>query len=153
MVILWAFHFSVVILALNPPKSGQIANKGFMIYYGRYRSQLAILESPKQNSCSNLLNWRIVSPPGVHNVIKKWSDGISLLQAANFSNVFSNCQRTIPGWLTLFYISPFSQNGEIRGWQQYALAIMLKIIWIRMFGGSRILNITKKNHLKRFLQL
>ena len=47
---------SVVILALNPRKSGQIANKGFLIYYGRYRSQLAILRSPKQNSCSNWLN-------------------------------------------------------------------------------------------------
>ena len=47
---------SVVILAINPRKSGQIANKGFIIYYGRYRSQLAILKSPKQNSCSNLLN-------------------------------------------------------------------------------------------------
>ena len=40
---------SVVILALNPRKSGQIA-KGFMIYYGTYRSKLAILKSPKQNS-------------------------------------------------------------------------------------------------------
>ena len=28
---------SVVILALNLRKSGQIANKGFMIYYGTYR--------------------------------------------------------------------------------------------------------------------
>ena len=47
---------SVVILALNPRKFGQIANKGFMIYYGKFRSQLKILKSPKQNSCSNLLN-------------------------------------------------------------------------------------------------
>ena len=46
--------WSVVILALNPWKSGQIANKGFMIYYGRYRSQLAILKSSKQNSLLNL---------------------------------------------------------------------------------------------------
>ena len=38
---------SVVILVLNPRKSGQIF---FMIYYGRYRSKLAILKSPKQNS-------------------------------------------------------------------------------------------------------
>ena len=41
--------FSVVILALSPRKSEQIANKGCMIYCGRYRSQLAILKSPKQN--------------------------------------------------------------------------------------------------------
>ena len=47
---------SVVIRALNPRKSGQTANKGFMIYYGRYRSKVAILKSPKQNFCSNLLN-------------------------------------------------------------------------------------------------
>ena len=31
----------MVILALNPRKSGQIANKGFMIYYDRYRSHAA----------------------------------------------------------------------------------------------------------------
>ena len=62
MVGLW--YYSVVILALNPRKSGQIANKGFMIYYGRYRSQVAILKSSKQNSCSNLLNWRIVIRQG-----------------------------------------------------------------------------------------
>ena len=43
---------SVVILTLKPRKSGQIANKGFMIYYDRYKSQLALLKSPKQNSCS-----------------------------------------------------------------------------------------------------
>ena len=50
------YTIRVVILALNPRKSGQIANKGFMIHYGRYRAQLAILKSPKQNPCSNLLN-------------------------------------------------------------------------------------------------
>ena len=64
-------YSSVVILVLNPRKSGQIANKGFMIYYGRYRSQLAILKSPKQNSCSNLLNCQTVSQPWVYNVMKK----------------------------------------------------------------------------------
>ena len=47
---------SVIILALNTQKSGQIANKGFMIYYCRYMSQLAVLKSLKQNSSSNLLN-------------------------------------------------------------------------------------------------
>ena len=47
---------SVIILALNTRKSGQIASKGFMIYYGRYRSQLAVMKSLKQNSSSNFLN-------------------------------------------------------------------------------------------------
>ena len=99
---------------LNPRKSGQIANKGLMIYYGRYRSQLAILKNPKQNSCSNLLNWRIVSQRGVHNVMKKWSDGIFYKQT-NFKNVFSNCQRTIlPGWLTLFYMSLFCRIAKFK---------------------------------------
>ena len=41
--------YSVVILALNSRKSGQIANKGFMIYYGRHMAQLALLKSLKQN--------------------------------------------------------------------------------------------------------
>ena len=50
------WFYSVVILSLNPRKSRKIAHKGFMIYYGRYRSQLAILKNPKQNSCSNLLH-------------------------------------------------------------------------------------------------
>ena len=46
--------FSVVILVVNPWISGQSANKGFMIYYGGYRSQLSIQKSPKQNSCTIL---------------------------------------------------------------------------------------------------
>ena len=54
--IILKIHVSVVILETNLRKSGQIANKSFIIYYGTYRSQLAILKSPKQNSCSNLLN-------------------------------------------------------------------------------------------------
>ena len=29
-------------------------------------------------------------------------------------NVFSNCQRTIPGCLTLFYMLLFLQNSEIQ---------------------------------------
>ena len=40
------FPHSVVILA---KKSRQIANKGLMFYYGRYRSQLTLLKSSKQN--------------------------------------------------------------------------------------------------------
>ena len=71
---------SVVILALNSRKSGQIANKGFMMYYGRYRSKLEIMKSPKQNFCLNLVELTN-SQPMVHNVMKKWSDCISLLQA------------------------------------------------------------------------
>ena len=43
---------SVVILALNSQKYGQIADKGLMIYYGRYRSQLTLMKNLKQNSCS-----------------------------------------------------------------------------------------------------
>ena len=39
---------SLVIMA---KKFGQIANKGFMIYYGGYRYQLTFLKSLKQNSC------------------------------------------------------------------------------------------------------
>ena len=42
--------YSVVILA---KKSGQISNKGFMMYFGLYRSQLTFPKSPKQNSFSN----------------------------------------------------------------------------------------------------
>ena len=38
----------IISVALNSRKSGHIANIGFMIYYGSYRSQLAILKSPKQ---------------------------------------------------------------------------------------------------------
>ena len=49
-VLFFLLHTSVVILAPNPRKSGQIANKGFMIFYGRYRSQLAILKSHKQKT-------------------------------------------------------------------------------------------------------
>ena len=109
------FSASVVILVLNPRKSGEIANKGFMIYYGRYSSQLVILKSPRQSSCSNLLNWRIVSPPGVHDEMKKNGMMAYLCcKQTDLRNVFSNCQRTIPEWLTLFYMSPFSQNGEIQ---------------------------------------
>ena len=44
---------SVVILAKI---SGQIANKGFKTYYGKYRPQLTFPTSPKQNSCSNSRN-------------------------------------------------------------------------------------------------
>ena len=47
-VVIIDYIISVVIMALNSRKSGQITNKGFMIYYGSYRSQIAILKSPKQ---------------------------------------------------------------------------------------------------------
>ena len=120
---------SVVILALSPRKSRQIANKGFMIYYGRYRSQLAILKSPKENSCSNLLSWRKVSPPGVHKWLKNGVMAYLCYKQTNFSNVFSNCQRTIPGWLTLFYMSLFLQNGEIQDGRN-ALAIMIEMTYL-----------------------
>ena len=109
-----ALIYSVVILALNPRKSGQIANKSFMIYYDRYRSHLAIFKSPKQNSCSNLLNWRIVSQPGVHNVMKNGVIAYFCYKQTNFRNVFSNCQRTIPGWLTLFYMFFFCRIAKFK---------------------------------------
>ena len=44
---------SVVILA---KKSAQNANKGCMMYYGRYSSQLTFPKSPKQSSSSNSRN-------------------------------------------------------------------------------------------------
>ena len=97
--------YSVVILALNPRKSGQIANKWFIFYYGRYKPQLELPSKPL---------FKLVKLTNVHQeYITWWKNRVMVYlcyKQTNFRNMFNNYQRTIPGWLTLFYMYPFSQN-------------------------------------------
>ena len=83
----------------------------------------------------------------------------------NFGYVFNNCQRTIPGWLTLFYMSPFSQKFKMAAicTSNYAnnhisLSITMQIVnviygWTRMFWESRNLNITKQETFETFFAI
>ena len=56
----------------------------------------------------------LVSQPGRHIVMKKCSDVIYLLQQTNFRNVFSNYPKTIPGWLTMFYLLLFGRITQFK---------------------------------------
>ena len=112
--------YSVVILALKPRKSGKIANKCFMIYYGRYRSQLVMAyfcykQTNFRNVCSNIIKEQYLG--GWHCFtcfffwrIAKFNMAAICWKSHIFTNDYVNCQSNI---------------------------------WIRMFEWSRNLNITK----------
>ena len=71
----------------------------------------------------------IVSQPGSHIVPKKGVMAYLCYKQTNLRNVFSNYPRTIPGWLTLFYLSPFGRKTHSR-WPLHALTIMLKMVYL-----------------------
>ena len=74
------FHYSVVILA---KKSGQIANKGSMMYYGRCRSQLTFPKNPKQ------------TPVQIREINKNYFSIHDRLRKSNFSKKKSILQRMV----------------------------------------------------------